>query len=79
MARDFKKQSLQNALLITVSGDREKGAIWRLDECEVGGQKIRLQAIPAQMSCDDVLEWAGEGVLNQGVQESPPHPRAARR
>ena len=65
VARDFKRQSLRNALLITVSGDREKSAIWRLDECEVGGQTIHLQAIPARMSCDDVLEWVGEEVLKE--------------
>ena len=65
VARDFKRQSLRNALLITVSGDGEKAAIWRLDECEVGGQTIRLQAVPAQMSCDDVLQWVGEEVLKE--------------
>ena len=65
VARDFKRQSLQNALLITVSGHPEKAAIWRLDENEVGGQTIRLQAIPARMSCDNVLEWAGEEVLKE--------------
>ena len=30
VARDFQRQSLQNALLITVSGDRGGAAIWRL-------------------------------------------------
>ena len=65
VARDFKRQSLRNALLITVSGDREMKAIWSLDECDVGGQTIRLQAIPARMSCDDVLEWVGEEVLKE--------------
>ena len=34
----------------------EKASIWHLDECEMGGQTIRLQAIPARMSCVDVLE-----------------------
>ena len=63
VARDFKRQSLLNALLNTVSRDHEKAAIWRLDECGVGGQTIRLQAIPARMSCDDVLEWVGEEVF----------------
>ena len=29
VARDFKRQSLLNALLNTVSGDHEKAAIWR--------------------------------------------------
>ena len=65
VARDFKRQSLRNALLITVSGDREQAAIWRLDECEVNGQAIRLQAILARMSCDDALEWVGEEVLKE--------------
>ena len=64
-ALDFKRQSLPNALLLTVSGHCEKAAIWRLDKCEVGGQTIRLQAIPAQMSCDNVLEWVGEEVLKE--------------
>ena len=55
VARDVKRHSLRNALLITVSGDREKTAMWRLDECELSGQTIRLQAIPARMSCDEIL------------------------
>ena len=38
VARDVKQHSLRNALLITVSGDREKTAMWRLDECDVSGQ-----------------------------------------
>ena len=50
VARDVKRHSLRNALLITVSGDREKTAMWRLDECDVSGQTIRLQAIPVRMS-----------------------------
>ena len=37
VARDVKRHSLRNALLITVSGDREKTAMWRLDECDVSG------------------------------------------
>ena len=65
VARDFKRQSLPNALLITISGDGEKAAIWRLEECEIGRQMIRLQAIPAQMSCNHVLEWVGEAVLKE--------------
>ena len=65
MARDVKRHSLRNALLITVSGDREKTAMWRLDECELSGQTIRLQAIPARMSCDEILEWVGEEVLKE--------------
>ena len=65
VARDVKRHSLRNALIITVSGDREKTAIWRLDECDVSGQTIRLQAIPARMSCDEILEWVGEEVLKE--------------
>ena len=55
MARDFKRQSLRNALLINFSGDREKAKIWRVDECEVDSQNIRLEAIQAMMRCDDEL------------------------
>ena len=70
MARNFKRQSLRNALHNT--------ALSHLDECEVGGQMIRLQAIPARMSWEDVLEWVGEEVLkeykniadNRGLQTS---------
>ena len=65
VARDVKRHSLRNALLITVSGDREKTAMWRLDECDVSGQTIRLQAFPARMSCDEILEWVGEEVLKE--------------
>ena len=65
MPRDFKRQPLRNALLITVSGEREKKAIWSLDECDVGGQTICLQGISARMSCKDVLEWVGEEVLKE--------------
>ena len=65
VARDVKRHSLRNALLITVTGDREKTAMWRLDECDVSGQIIRLQAIPARMSCDEILEWVGEEVLKE--------------
>ena len=65
VARDVKRHSLRNAPLITVSGDREKTAMWRLDECELSGQTIRLQAIPARMSCDEILEWVGEEVLKE--------------
>ena len=65
VARDVKRHSLRNALLITVSGDLEKTAMWRLDECELSGQTIRLQAIPARMSCDEFLEWVGEEVLKE--------------
>ena len=65
VTRDVKRHSLRNALLITVTGDREKTAMWRLDECDVGGQTICLQAILARMSCDEVLEWVGEEVLKE--------------
>ena len=65
VAREFKRHPLRNALLITVRGDREKTAMWRLDECDVSGQTIRLQAIPARMSCDEILEWVGEEVLKE--------------
>ena len=65
VAPDVKRHSLRNALLITVTGDREKTAMWRLDECEVAGQTIRLQAIPARMTCDEVLEWVREEVLKE--------------
>ena len=63
VARDVKQHFLRNALLITVTGDREKTAMWRLDECELCGQTIRQQAIAERMSCDEVLEWVGEEVL----------------
>ena len=65
VAPDVKRHSLRNALLIIVTGDREKTAMWRLDECELGGQTICPQAIPARMSCDEVLEWVGEEVLKE--------------
>ena len=65
VARDVKRHSLRNALLITVMGDREKTAMWRLDECDVSGQTIRLQAIPARMRCNEILEWVGEEVLKE--------------
>ena len=42
VTQDVKRHSLRNALLITVTGDREKTAMWRLDECDVGGQTICL-------------------------------------
>ena len=65
VARDVKRRSLRNALLITVTGDREKTAMWRPDECELSAQTIRLQAIPARMSCDDFLEWVREEMLKE--------------
>ena len=39
--------------------------MWRLDDCELSGQTIRLQPIPARMSCDEILEWVGEEVLKE--------------
>ena len=65
VARDVKRRELRNALLITVTGDREKTAMLRLDECDVGGQTLCLQAIPVRMTCDKVLEWVGEEVLKE--------------
>ena len=65
VARDVKRHSLRNALLITVSGDREKTAMWRLDECDVSGQTIHLHSIPARMSWEEILEWVGEEVLKE--------------
>ena len=65
VARDVKRRELRNALLITVTGDREKAAMLRLDECDVGGQTLRLQAIPARMTCDKVFDWVGEEVLKE--------------
>ena len=73
VARNFKRQSLQNALLITISRDREKAAIWRPDKSEVGGQTIRLRAIQARMGCDNVLEWVGDEVLKE--YKNLPHNR----
>ena len=65
VVRDVKQPELRNALLITVTADGEKTAVLRLDECDVGGQTLRLQAIPARMNCDEVLEWVGEEVLKE--------------
>ena len=65
VARDVKRRELRNALLITVTGDREKTAMLRLDECDVGGQTLHLQAIPARMTCNEVLEWVREEVLKE--------------
>ena len=76
VARDVKRHSLRNALLITVTGDRQKTAMWRLDECDVSGHTICLQAIPARMSCDQILEWVGEEVLKEYRNLS--HPRGLR-
>ena len=65
VARDVKRRELRNALLITVTGDRQKTVMMRLDECDVGGQTLRLQAISARMTCDEVLEWVGAEVLKE--------------
>ena len=65
VAPDVKRHSLLNALLIPVTGNCEKTAMWRLDECDVSGQTIRLHAITARMSCDEILEWVGEEVLKE--------------
>ena len=65
VARDVKRRELRNALLITITGNREKTAMLRLDECDVGGQTLRLQAIPARMTCNKVLEWVVEEVLKE--------------
>ena len=65
VTRDVKRHSLRNALFIAVTGDREITAMWRLDKCDVGGQTIPLQAIPARMSCNEVLEWVGEEVFKE--------------
>ena len=65
MARDVKRHSLQNALLINVTSNREETAMWRPDECDVSSKTIRLQAIPARMSCDEILEWVGQEVVKE--------------
>ena len=44
---------------------KHSGGSRRLDECDVSGQTIRLQAIPARMSCDEILEWVGEEVVKE--------------
>ena len=62
VARDVKRHSLRNALLITVSGDREKTAMWRLDDCELSGQTIRLQPIPG---ADELRRDPGSGVARK--------------
>ena len=56
---------MQNAFLITISGDRDKAAIWLLNHFELGSQTICLQAIPARMSCDNVLDWVGGEVVKE--------------
>ena len=67
VVRDVKRRELRNALLITLTGDREKTAMLRLDECDVGGQTLCLQAIPARMTCDEVLKWVREEVLKEYI------------
>ena len=42
VARDVKRHHLRNAVLISARGDREKTAMLRLVECDVGGQTLRL-------------------------------------
>jgi len=65
VSRTTKRQSLRNALIITVDGELEKRAIERLDDQTVGGHTIRLQPIPMRMTCDEVLQWVGEEVLKE--------------
>ena len=65
VARDVKRRELRNALLITITGNREKTAMMRLDECDMGGQTLCLQAILARMTCDEVLDSVGEEVLKE--------------
>ena len=71
VVQDFKRQSPQNALLITIPGDRKKAAIWHLDESEVGGQTIHLRAVLAQMSCDGVVNRVGGGIQLTECMSSP--------
>ena len=59
VTQDVKRDSLRNALLITVTGNGS------LDGGDLGGQTICLQGVPARMSCDEVLEWVGEEVLKE--------------
>ena len=65
VARDVKRRELRNALLITVTVDRKKTAMLYHDECDLGSQTLRLQALPARMTCHEVLEWVGEEVLKE--------------
>ena len=65
VARDVKRRELRNALLINATGDRENATMLRLDECDVGGQTLRLQAIPVRMTCNEVLDWVGEEALKE--------------
>ena len=65
VALDVKRRELRNALLITVTGDHQKTTMLRLDECDVHNHTLRLQAIPAQMTCNEVLDWVGEEVLKE--------------
>ena len=65
VARDVKRRELRNALRITITGDRERTAMLRLDECDVGGHTLCLRAIPPRMTCNGVLDWVAEEVLNE--------------
>ena len=65
VARDARAHSLRKSLLIAVQSEREKATVSRLDEHEVGGQTICLQAIPARMRCGNMLEWVSEEVLKE--------------
>ena len=65
VTRDVKRHSLRNTLLITLTGDSGRTAMWRLNECESSGRTICLQAIPARMRWEEVLEWVGEEVLKE--------------
>ena len=74
VARDVKRRELRKALLITVTGNREKTAMLRLDDCDVGGQTLRSASHPG---ADDLRGGPGGGRRGgtQEVQESPPRPR----
>ena len=39
--------------------------VWYQPRCDVGGHTLRLQAIPARMTCDEVLDLVGEEVLKE--------------
>ena len=65
VARDVKRRELRNALLITVTGIPRRPRCLRLDKCDMGSQTLRLQAILARMTCNEVLDWVGEEVLKE--------------
>ena len=52
-----KRHSLRNALLITVTGDREKTAMWRLDECEFAARPSVCR--PSRRGCPATRSWSG--------------------